>query len=304
MYTIIGFNPLIIKIAIQEVPPLEFLTYRLTFAFLVALVPLVLRKERLQITFRDILTLLPVMIVYAICFFTLQALSLETMPSTEFGILFAVNPIITAILASVFIKEKTNSMQYIFIVVSVAGVIFIFLMNGINPEVFNPRGTVLTLLTTLTMGTTVILTRRASKKYPADIITFFLTAAGFIVFNIVLVVTRVSSGTMGYYFSPLADWRFLLAVIFLGTFGMFGVAFLRSYALKYMEATKATVFSAIGTVVTIIGGGIFLSESVLWYHILGTAIILIGVIGTNLSSDDELAKRRKKRAVSQRESED
>lgn len=292
MFTIIGFNPLMLKITVKSVTALEILTYRLSFGFICALIPVVLRKVKIKITFRDFLIILPAMIAYAICFFTLQTLALETLPSTESGIIFALSPILAAILAAIFLKEKTNGFQILFIIISMTGVIFIMLMKGASAEAFNIRGTILMALTTITFAATSILLRRLSGRYPAYTITFLVSGLGFVAYNAALIYVKLSSGTIGEYLAPLADWRILLAALFLGCGGMFGTSFLQSYALKELESTKVVVFSNLSTAITIFAGAIFLTEPVHWYHVLGTVVIIVGVIGTNWSSSDAREKRR------------
>jgi len=280
-FTIIGTNPLILRATVGAVTPLEILTYRLTIAFLCTSIPILLGKVKITLGWRDILTLLPVMIVYAIGFFTFQTLALESIPSTEYGIIFALTPIFAAVIASLFIHEKIKGLQFLFIILSVTGVIFIMIMRGASLDVFNTRGVVLSVLAAVAQAVVAILLRKVSGKYPAYTITFLVSATGFVVFNIALLYFRISTGTIGQYFAPLGDWQVLLAALFLGFAGMFGTAFLQSYGLRYIESAKVVVFSNLATAVTVFAGAIFLADPLYWYHVLGAVAIIIGVIGTN-----------------------
>ena len=42
-----------------------------------------------------------------------------------------------------------------------------------------------------------------------------------------------------------------------------------------------SVFSNLGTVISIVAGVIFLNEEIFYYHIIGSIFIVGGVIGTN-----------------------
>ncbi|MCL2391020.1 MAG: DMT family transporter [Oscillospiraceae bacterium] len=298
-YTIIGFNPLMLRLTVGSVTALEILTYRLTFAFLGTLIPIIFNKAKIDITWKDVRVLFPVMIVYAIVFFTLQTLALEAIPSAEYGIIFALSPIFAAVLASIFIKEKINRVQILFIISSVSGVIFIMVMKGASLEVFNLRGIILSALTAITLAVITIMLRKVSGRYSAHTITFLVSATGFVTFNIALLFVRISTGTLTQYFAPLADWRILMAALFLGVAGVFGTAFFQSYSLKYVESTKVVVFSNLATAVTIFAGAIFLAESLYWYHLLGTIAIVIGVVGTNRFGNAARAKRMAKSAEKQ-----
>ena len=291
-YVIIGFNPLLLRLLAGNVTALENLTYRLTFAFLGTLIPIILRKVKINLTLRDFFALLPIMIVYAIVFFTLQTLALEATPAAEYGIIFALSPIFAAILASVLLKEKINGIQLVFILASVSGVIFIMMMKGGGIEVFNARGVTLSALTAITLAVIAIMLRQISGRYPAHTITFLVSATGFAVFNIALLYTRISTGTLGQYFAPLSDLRVLFASLFLGVAGVFGTAYFQSYSLRYVESTKVVIFSNLSTAVTIFAGAIFLAEQLHWYHLAGTIAIVTGVIGTNRFGNAARARRR------------
>lgn len=48
-------------------------------------------------------------------------------------------------------------------------------------------------------------------------------------------------------------------------------------------ASKMSAFANLSTVVSIASGAIFLQETVIWYHLLGSVLIIAGVIGSNVS---------------------
>jgi drug/metabolite transporter (DMT)-like permease len=56
---------------------------------------------------------------------------------------------------------------------------------------------------------------------------------------------------------------------------------LTNYILSKIEASKMSVFSNLGTVISIVAGVIFLKEEIFYYHIIGSILIVGGVIGTN-----------------------
>jgi len=268
----------------------------MTIAFICVLIPVLLRKVKIKLTFRDFLTILPAAFLYGICFYSFQAITLTTLPSTEFGIVLAAIPIVTAILATIFLKDKTNGVQALFIMASVAGVVFLMLMRGASADDFNAQGVSFALLTIFVFSVVTILMRRYTSKYPAYTFTFVMTALGFVGYNVTNVIVRLTNGTIMQYYEPLSDWRFLLAVLFLGIAGMLGTSMLTAFALKYIVPTKAIVFSNMSTAITMFLGAVFLSEPLHWYHILGAVVIVVGVVGTNWASNAVREKRRAKRS--------
>ncbi|NLJ99166.1 MAG: hypothetical protein GX320_07885 [Tissierellia bacterium] len=47
-----------------------------------------------------------------------------------------------------------------------------------------------------------------------------------------------------------------------------------------------SVFSNLGTVISIIAGAVFLKEEIFYYHIIGSILIIGGVIGANFLDKD------------------
>lgn len=48
-----------------------------------------------------------------------------------------------------------------------------------------------------------------------------------------------------------------------------------------MPASKSTVFANLSTIISIVAGVVFLGEEFYYYHVIGSIMILAGIIGTN-----------------------
>ncbi|MEH6979953.1 DMT family transporter, partial [Bacillus pseudomycoides] len=120
---IIGFSFMFVKLALTVTTPLDILAHRFTVAFLIATIPIIFGFVKLNISFKNILSLLPLAIFYPALFFAFQAFGLVYTSSSEAGIIQAVIPIFTMIFASYFLKEFTNAWQKISVLISVIGVI-------------------------------------------------------------------------------------------------------------------------------------------------------------------------------------
>lgn len=129
---IIGFSFLFTKIALGYASPLTNLAHRYTIAALVLVILHQTKLINVSLSRKDILSILPMSLFYPLLFFIFQSFALQYISSSEAGILQALVPIFTLLLASVFLKEKTGLLQKFFLILSVAGVVFIFLSKGAN----------------------------------------------------------------------------------------------------------------------------------------------------------------------------
>ncbi|MED1411178.1 MULTISPECIES: DMT family transporter [Bacillus] len=290
---IIGFSFMFVKLALTITNPLDTLAHRFTVAFIAASIPVIFGFVKLNISFKNILALLPLAIFYPALFFAFQAFGLVYTSSSEAGIIQAAIPIFTMILASYFLKEYTNIWQKTSVLISVIGVIYIFIMNGIVAHKTSFIGVILILLSALSSACYNVLARKMTKKFKLMDLTYTMTALGFISFNSIAIVDHLNKGTITIYFEPFTNGTFLISILYLGLLSSLLTALLLNYSLSYIEAAKISVFSNLSTLITIIAGVVFLHEQIAYYHIIGTIMIILGVIGTNFLGKKGIIAQKK-----------
>ncbi|MBJ8106895.1 MULTISPECIES: DMT family transporter [Bacillus cereus group] len=295
---IIGFSFMFVKLALTITSPLDTLAHRFTVAFMAATIPVIFGFVKLNISFKNILALLPLAIFYPALFFAFQAFGLVYTSSSEAGIIQAAIPIFTMILASYFLKEYTNTWQKTSVFISVVGVIYIFIMNGIGAHETNFIGVILILLSALSSACYNVLARKMTKKFKLMDLTYTMTAIGFISFNVIAIIDHMNKGTITVYFKPFTNGTFLISILYLGLLSSLLTALLLNYSLSYIEAAKISVFSNLSTLITIIAGVVFLHEQIAHYHIVGTLMIVLGVIGTNFLGKKGIIAKKKNTSLS------
>ncbi|OFD79199.1 DMT family transporter [Bacillus mycoides] len=295
---IIGFSFMFVKLALTITSPLDTLAHRFTVAFIAASIPVIFGFVKLNISFKNILALLPLAIFYPALFFAFQAFGLVYTSSSEAGIIQAAIPIFTMILASYFSKEYTNTWQKTSVFISVIGVIYIFIMNGIGAHETNFIGVILILLSALSSACYNVLARKMTKKFKLMDLTYTMTAIGFISFNFIAIIDHMNKGTITVYFKPFTNGTFLISILYLGLLSSLLTALLLNYSLSYIEAAKISVFSNLSTLITIIAGVVFLHEQIAYYHIIGTLLIVLGVVGTNFLGKKGIIAKKKNTSLS------
>jgi DMT superfamily drug/metabolite transporter len=281
--TIIGFSFLFTKVALGFASPLTNLAHRYTVA---AIVLFILQQSKLiqvKLSKEDILSILPMSLFYPLLFFMFQSFALQYISSSEAGILQALVPIITLILASVFLKEKTTFIQKFFLCLSVAGVIYIFLSKGANLGVETGiLGFMLMLGSVFSNAINNILSKYKGGQYRAIDLTVVVILVGFLVFNSLSLVTHFLSGNLMSYFEPLGHLSYLISILYLGILASIVTASLSIYAIVRLGASTVSVFGNLGTVLTIVAGAVFLHEPIYAYHIIGASLIIGGILGMNV----------------------
>lgn len=278
---IIGLSFLFVKIALSFTDPLNVLAHRFSIAFLTLVFASLTGWVKLSISKKDILYILPISLFYPTFFFAFQVFGLVYISSSEAGIIQAIVPVFTMILASLFFKETSSALQKTALVLSVFGVIYIFLMQGLNWESANFIGIILIIFSAFSSACYNVMARKITKSYKLIDITYVMTTIGFVSFNILSVTEHFMHNTLGTYFSPFVNFEFVLAVLYLGILSSLLTSLLSNYTLSKIAASKMSVFSNLSTLITVIAGSVFLHENIEYYHIIGGAMIILGIIGIN-----------------------
>ncbi|BAH45407.1 MULTISPECIES: DMT family transporter [Brevibacillus] len=280
---ITGLSFLFLKMALAVTNPVDTLAHRFTVAFIVASIPILFGWIKLSIKPKDMLTIIPLAMLYPILFFTLQAFGLVYTTSSEAGIIQATVPIFTMVMAAFFLGESSTWLQKLSTLLSVGGVVYIFAMKGLGVSSGSGSsiGTILILLSAFSLAGYSVLARKMTKSFHYIDMTYMVALLGFLFFNGWSVIRHSAEGTLSTYFVPFASSTFIISIVFLGILSSLMTSFMTNFALSKMEASKLSVFNNLSTLVTIVAGVIFLQEQLAYYHLIGAVMIIIGVIGTN-----------------------
>ena len=253
---------------------LRFATAALTLALLRLFKIIVFKLD-----LKDYLYLLPLSIFQPILYFAAENTGVMLTSASYAGMMIAVIPIFVAVLSALILREYPNHIQAIFIAASVSGVIFIVYMDSLSLAGINPLGTLSLLGAVIAAACYNIASRKASKKYKPIEITWVMMLMGAVSFNLISLYQQFPAITPVDYLIPFkAVW---LPVIYLGIAASVCAFFLFNYVLSKVTATQGSVFANLVTVIAIAAGILFRDEIVRWYHLAGTALVLLGVWGTN-----------------------
>lgn len=280
---VIGLSFMFVKMIVPIASTFDILATRFLLSFVIMTIPVLFGWVNLQIKWKDFIRFIPIAILYPILFFTFQTWGLLGATSAEGGIIQATAPIFTAILAAFVLREKTNLWQKMFLLLSVAGVIFIFTMQGNSLSMDHLGSIVFLLLSTFSFAVYTILIRRTAQSYKAYDLSYVVILLASISFIIICMVQHVINGTLGTIFEPFHQPVYLYSIFYLAAFSSVLSILLSNYALSKLEAYKMSVFNNLSTLVSILAGVLFLHEAITFVHVIGAVMILTGVIGTNLA---------------------
>jgi len=197
--------------------------------------------------------------------------SSQFIPSGWMSVLFGLAPIITGVMASLWLPESTLTVSRILgMLLGIAGLAIMLLgSQALGPQA--PYGIAGMLFSVTAYSASAI----AVKRIGADVPALATTIGGLLVTLPLLVAVYLFSG------DPLPDsipTRALLAIVYLGVIGsVLGFA-MYYYVLKHIDTTRVALITLITPVMALMLGHVFNNEALQTEALIGTAAILSGLL--------------------------
>lgn len=204
---------------------------------------------------------------YYICFNTALVYTTASMGA----LIQSFIPVVTVILAFIFLKEPLSVRRLVGIGISIAGVLFIIFMAAPAGKAKNPLpGNLLILASVFIWATYTILAKRVSHIDPI-LVTAYSIGVGAL-----LLIPAVFIELSGKSF-PTLSAKTWLSAIYLGAISTSIGLLLYNRSLKHLEAGQTASFLNLMPVIGVITAVIFLGEQITLWQITGGALVLTGV---------------------------
>lgn len=266
------------KVLLEDFQPVEILFFRflLGYAALWLVFPHPLRKTTTQQEW-----------IFAgaglcgIClYYLLENIALTYTMASNVGVIVAVAPLFTALLASLFLRgeERLPANFFIGFLVAMAGVCLIS-FNGTSFSL-NPRGDLLALLAALVWGFYSILTRKIAAFGYTTIQTTRRTFFYGLLFMLPACVLFDFQLNLSRFAEPLN----LANILFLGL-GASALCFVTwNTAIRHLGAAQASLYIFLTPVITVLFSVLILGEPFTWLTACGTLLTLGGLVLSELRS--------------------
>lgn len=276
VYTIWGFSFFASKLGQASASPLLILMYRFDIATLVMLVPLVLGKRRVSFRGKDMRGMLLLGLCEPVIYFVGEQYGLKYTNSAFSGVMISVIPIVTLILAAVFIRERPTAAQWGFSALSIAGVAGVTLIAGGSGEI-RPLGVVLLALAVITGAAYSVISRGISGDFSVYERSLIMQAMG-AVFYTALALAECR-GQLDAVVRPLGSGGFIFAVLYLSLGASVAGYSLFNYAVANAPMANVTILCNLTTVLSVLAGVLILGEPFSWLSAVCLAVILAGIWG-------------------------
>lgn len=281
---IFGLSFLFSKIALTVASPIALVAFRFLLAFVAMSVLIIFKVFKVNYRNKPLRELILLGLSEPVIYFIFETYGIRETSSSIAGLMLSIIPIAVTLLGVYFLKEIPSLKRIIFILISVSGVALIGVMSASTNEGTSIRGILLLLGAVTSAGLFTIISRKASRHFTPIEITYFMMVLGAVFFNIMWISDLALKGEIINYFKPLQNSQFIMSVLYLAILSSIVAYLLINYTLSKIEASNTSVFANISTIVSVVAGVVVLKETFHLYDFIGSALILIGVWGTNRSN--------------------
>lgn len=274
--SVLWLGKLLQNIGVLDVLALRFLLSALGILVLVRLGVIKLRFQR-----KSLKILLLVSIFEPIGYFLFETMGIQRTSTVMAGIILALMPLAALITESLILRERTTSLQKLFVCLGILGAVIIVLRTSTQGGSNEWMGILFLLLAVVSGSLFLAFSRKASASFSSMEITAFMSVASAIVFNLINLFKHALEGDLSRYFVPLGDFGILSGLLFLAWFCSLAATAINNYACSKIQISSVSALGGLTMVVTVLAGVIVNQDSITVTHLIGTILILAGSVGVN-----------------------
>ena len=263
------------KTVLNEIKPVTIIILRLILASILLTIIALSTKRKFSINFKSHSWIF-ILALVAVFHLWIQVTGLQYTTASNTGWIIGTAPVFMAILGLVFYKEKITLLQFLGILVAVAGLLLLIGKGDItNIGLIENQGDLLVLGSAFTWGVYSMVNKKISLSYSPLMTILYL----FLMMAVIIIPFNLNTETISSVINlSLISWMWIL---FLGIFCS-GVAYvIWAQALRDMESAKVGAFLYFEPLVTVIAAWFFLREEITLLMILSGLLITAGVFIVN-----------------------
>lgn len=284
-----GIQPLCIKILIANWTPASLTCLRYLFISMILFLIMYLRHEKKFIPPKNCIIPLLLMGLTGIAINNVsQFTGLKYSTITNCTLIAATGPAVTALLSAVFIRERLKLLQWLGIVISFVGVIFLITKGSweiLTNFKFNP-GDILFFTCQIVWAAYSIIGLRVMKHLSAIAVTAWSGLLG----SIEVALFALFTNQLGYVNLDISGWSSFAFVVLCGGVGSM---LFWNIGVKNAGPSMAAIFSNLTPIFGMLCGAVFLSEEIGFMQISGALAIFIGVYITTHSEQLKMVLNKK-----------
>lgn len=277
-----GVSFIFTKDILNHTFPSQVIGLRFASAVIVLAILKTLGVIRIDLKGKGWKVLIPLSLFQPGLYFMGETWGLKWTTASEAGMIIALVPVVSTVMAGIFLKERVNLLQFLCILTSIAGVFVIVSTQGEMRFGEHLWGIMALFLAVIAQAAYSILSKKQSQRFTSVEITYIMMWSGMILFNTMGIIQSLSTGTLDIYLSPLSIPGVTMGILYLGVISSVFAFFMFNYALAHLKISQTTTMLNLIPVIAVFGGVVVQNDPFGWTQAVGIVLILLGVWGTTI----------------------
>lgn len=257
-----------LKYAFQWYPP-EWVIFGRMLVAAICFLPFWKMLKPKHIPHRDKLWLLALAFAEPGLYFIFESLALENTSASQAGMITALLPMLVAIGAAFWLKERVNLWTILGFGLAIAGAILLSTSSQADESAPNPVfGNIMELMAMVCAAVYTLILKKLSDRYSAWFITAFQSFFGTIFF---LPLALSAEGGFVFHQEGILSILYLGALITLGAYGLY------NWSVQQIQATHASAYTNLIPVFTVIMAFLILDERFTQGQIIASFLVIAGL---------------------------
>lgn len=260
---------------------LLFYRYLLAAAVMAALQ--LVRRRSLAISMRDVPMVLLLGVLFALSS-VFMFMAFDYMPTGLVSTMYFIYPVITALIMSLFFKERMTWGRVLSLVMALAGIAMLYVSDG--DEQMSIWGVVLTFAAALVYALYIVITNKSRiRTMPSSTLAFWSLAVGMVIFFV-----RADFGMALQAVPSMKAWGLILMLAIVPTVVSCTALVV---SIRYVGSTVTSILGASEPVTAVACGMLAFAEPLSWRSLCGVMVIIVAVL-VLVTGDDLVARMRSK----------
>jgi drug/metabolite transporter (DMT)-like permease len=260
-----------LKLAFRYYDPMVVIFGRMVVAGVCFLALFPLYRNRIRFETKDLKLLLFMALCEPCLYFIFESLAIEHTAASQAGMITAMLPLMVAVAAQLFLKERVSAKTMTGFFVAVSGAFWLSYLSEPSHHAPNPPlGNFFEFMAMLCATGYTIALKKLSSRYSPLFLTGFQAVAGSLFYFPVIFFPSTAFPTS---VEPVG----VMAVIYLGSFITLGAYGLYNFGVSAIPASQASAFVNLIPVFTVIFAGLILGERFSPLQYIASATVLLGV---------------------------
>ena len=192
------------------------------------------------------------------------------------GLMIAVIPIVTLIMAAAFLKDRPSRAQWLFSLLSIAGIALISVVENSGGQV-QFIGVIFLIAAVISGSAYGVISRSISDEFSVYERTYFMQLMGGVFYTVLAFAEH--RGDLGAIIAPLANADFVAAVLYLALGASVLGYSLFNYAVSNAPMANVISLCNLTTVISVAAGIVLLGEPFSPVSLIAMLAVLVGIWG-------------------------